>query len=339
MSRVLWLDGRQTAIAVDLRRRFLGRALGLLGKRRLAADSCVWLDRCAAVHTVGMRFSLDLAFVSRAGVVLRVDANVPPGRIRWMCGADAVVEASAGVLRSCGVRAGVRLAVRPRVGGLCSALRREAGSASIEFVAAATLVLLPLAGAIFEGVQLAMTRQLLTVAAVEAARVGAVTHGDLGAMRRRLARGLVPLFGAPAPGADHGAALRAYASARLEVERPDLTRFSIDRPNAAAFADFAVEAGGHRQIPNDGDSLLAARGAASGLTLAQSNILAIRVRYCRRLVVPVLDEIITVALRSSGFSADPFDLLCLARGRVPIEVRATLHMQSPARAAALGIGR
>ena len=339
MSRVLWLEGRQTAIAVDLRCRFLGRLRGLLGQRRPAADTCVWLARCAAVHTIGMRFAIDLAFVSRDGVVLRVDANVPPGRIRWMRGADAVVESNAGVLCRSGVRAGSRLAVRPRAGASLSARRKQAGSATIEFVAAATLVLLPLAGAIFEAVQLAMTRQLLTVAAVEAARIGAVTHGDRGAMRRRLARGLVPLFGAPVPGTDHAAALRAYASALLEVERPDLTRFSIDRPTAAAFADFAVDAGGHRQIPNDGDALLPHRGAASGLTLAQSNILAIRVRYCRRLVVPVLDEIITVALRSSGFSADPFDLFCLARGRVPIEVRATLHMQSPARAAALGIGR
>lgn len=339
MRSVLWLEGFETMITVDRRSRFFGRLAGLLGRRRLTANTCVWLDHCAAVHTIGMCFALDLAFVSRGGFVLHVEENVAAGCIRWWHGAHAVVEADAGAFRSWGVRAGSHLEVRSLAGGNGRALGQQSGSATLEFVAAAMLVLLPLIGAIFEGTQLAMTRQLLTVAAGEAARVGAVTHGDRGTMQRRLARGLLPLFGAPAPSADAdaGAAFRAYARAWLEVRRPDLTRFSVDRPTAASFTDFAIGIDGDRQIPNDGDSLITDRGAASGLTLAQSNILAIRIRYCRRLIVPGLDIVITGLLRNSGFSTDPFDLLCLAQGRVPIEVRAAVHMQSPARASALGI--
>lgn len=339
MQRLLWLDGQETDVAVDLRRRFFGRLRGLLGRRPLDSSACVWLERCAVVHTFGMRFALDLAFVSRHGVVLHVEEGVPAWRIRWLHGARAVVEADAGTWRKCGVRPGARLAHGPGAAGLASAVQRQRGSATLEFVAAAVLVLLPLVGAIFEGAQLAISRQLLTVAAVEAARVGAVTHGDRGAMQRRLARGLVPLFGAPAPGTDEGTALRAYGQAWIEVQRPDLTQLRIERPTAESFADFGIAAGSDLQIPNDGDALLQTRGAVSGLTLAQSNILAIRIRYCRRLIVPGLDALITTALRGSRFSADPFDRLCLARQRVPIEVRAAVHMQSAARAAALGIAR
>jgi len=337
VTATLRLEGCETGVAVERRSGFFGRLTGLLGQRVMAAHTCLWLDHCAAVHTFGMRFAVDLAFVSHGGVVLRVAANVPAGCIRWTCGAHAVVEANAGALQVWGVRRGSHLAVHWRDGRGAVIGARERGSATIEFVAAAMLVLLPLVGAIFEGAQLAISRQLLTVAVVEAARAGAVTHGDLGTMQRRLARGLVPLFGAPVPGTAEAAVLDAYARAWLEVQRPDLTRFLVVRPTAESFADFAVEANGDRQIPTDGDSLMSGRGAASGLTLAQSNILAIRVRYCRRLVVPVLDEMITAALLSSGFSTDPFDRVCLAQGRVPIDVRATMHMQSPARAAALGI--
>lgn len=337
MGTTLWLEGRDTGIVVERRAGFIGRLTGLLGRRAMATHTCLWLDRCAAVHTIGMRFSVDLAFVSLEGSVLCVEQSVPAGRVRWTRGAQAVIEANAGALQRWGVRPGSHVAVRACAAGTTGIGARQRGSATIEFVAAAMLVVLPLVGAIFEGAQLAISRQLLTVAAVEAARAGAVTHGDLGTMRRRLARGLVPLLGAPIPGTEDRAALDAYARALLEVQRPDLTRFRVDRPTAASFADFAVEANGDRQIPNDGDALMQGRGRASGLTLAQSNILAIRVRYCRRLVVPVLDEMITAALLGSGFSADPFDQVCLVQGRVPIEVRATVHMQSPARAAALGI--
>jgi uncharacterized membrane protein (UPF0127 family) len=335
-GHTLWQDGRATTIEVDPRASFLGRLRGLLGRASLPDRTCIWLQRCGAVHTFGMRFPIDLAFVSRGGFVLRVESAVPPACLRWHPRATSVIEAPAGALRRWRVRVGTHVAFRPEAAAVGSA-GHQAGSVTLEFVAAAMLIVLPLAGAVFEGAQLAITRQLLTVSAFEAARTGAVTGGDLQTMRRRLARGLAPLFGASDAARRDAGALRAYSRALLDVQRPDRTRIDIVRPTAVAFADFGIEGPGGPQIPNDGDALDARRGERSGLTLAQANVLAIEVRYCRSLIVPVLDGIITTLVLRIRADVPVFDRACLAQQRLPITVRAVATMQTPARAAALGI--
>lgn len=185
------------------------------------------------------------------------------------------------------------------------------------------LVLLPLLGAVFELTQLGVARHLLQAAAFDAARAAAVSQGDHGVLARTLARGLVPLYGVGAgvaPGTAFGRAL-------IEVLRPDLTRIEIRNPTPAAFDDFAVAGGGDRWLPNAGAGLIAGRGARSGLSLAEANELAVVVRYCRRLVVPLLDRIIAAGGQTF---ASPQSRACLAQRRVPIVVEAVTVMQSPA---------
>lgn len=72
------------------------RALGLIGRRSLAPGQGLLIPRCAAIHTVGMRFPIDIVFVDRRGDVLRIDDCVPPFRFRVCRGAEAVVELAAG---------------------------------------------------------------------------------------------------------------------------------------------------------------------------------------------------------------------------------------------------
>ena len=57
----------------------LERMRGLLGTERDAAP--VLLLRCSSVHTFGMRYALDLAFLGRDGSVLHTCANVGPGHV------------------------------------------------------------------------------------------------------------------------------------------------------------------------------------------------------------------------------------------------------------------
>lgn len=208
--------------------------------------------------------------------------------------------------------------------------RRQRGAAAIELLLAFMLVLLPLLGAIFELAQLGIARQLLQAAAFDAARAAAVAHGDRDVFLSALARGLVPLHGVGA-GVAPGT---AFARALVELRRPDLTQLEFRSPGRAAFDDFAVAAGGDRWLPNAGAELLDRRGPRSGLRLAEANDLVVRVRYCRRLVVPLLDRMIAAV-------AQPFvstqARLCLAQGRVPIQVEAITVMQSPASEARMGL--
>lgn len=85
------------------RRRVLGRAvpvargprarlLGLSLLRRERAGPGLLIPRCRSVHTIGMRFPLDLYFLDRAGRVVAQRRAVPPGRLAWRRDAGAVLE-------------------------------------------------------------------------------------------------------------------------------------------------------------------------------------------------------------------------------------------------------
>ncbi len=52
--------------------------------------------RTVSVHTFGMRFALDLIWLDKHGAVVRVDRDVPPGRMRACFRARSVVETLAG---------------------------------------------------------------------------------------------------------------------------------------------------------------------------------------------------------------------------------------------------
>lgn len=60
-------------------RRPMERLRGLLGTTPHAEP--VALVGCSSVHTFGMRYHLDIAFVGSSGLVLGVWRSVPPGRV------------------------------------------------------------------------------------------------------------------------------------------------------------------------------------------------------------------------------------------------------------------
>lgn len=204
------------------------------------------------------------------------------------------------------------------------------GAAMLEFLLAAVLVLIPATFAILEFAQLTAARNALNFATFEAARAGSVSGADRNAMRRALARGLVPLFAPLRLGTANNAAAGdgavAMTRAWLEVSRPDLTVLEIENPTDLAAADFAIVQEGRRVIPNDGIEFRNPYGVRSGQTLRDANVLALRIRHCRPLVMPFVSLWIPAMLRTT--TADLFEQGCLRRNRLPIEAHAIVHMQS-----------
>jgi uncharacterized membrane protein (UPF0127 family) len=94
------------------------RLIGLMGRPQLHPDAGIWLSSCRAIHTLGMRMSIDVAFIDVTGRVVRVYRNLPPGRVVCCLAATSVVELGSGSI-GCGEAAlrRIELAV--------SALRRE----------------------------------------------------------------------------------------------------------------------------------------------------------------------------------------------------------------------
>lgn len=74
------------------------RMRGLLGREGLPAGQALLLKPCNAIHTLGMKFSIDVRFYDKEGQLLREVRDVRPGRW-WVWGgwkARMVLESTAG---------------------------------------------------------------------------------------------------------------------------------------------------------------------------------------------------------------------------------------------------
>lgn len=91
----------------------------------------VALIGCASIHTLGMRYRLDVAFVARGGVVLEVWRSVPPGRFLGNSKAWVVLERphSIGPWLSAGEVVEMEL---KKVGRPLVATRPQTGEATVE---------------------------------------------------------------------------------------------------------------------------------------------------------------------------------------------------------------
>lgn len=91
---------------------FFTRLRGLLGRRSLGPGEGLLLKRCRAVHTYGLGFPLDVAFLRPDGRVEAVYAALPPRqRTAWHRDATDALELPSGTLARVGVHAGDRLDV------------------------------------------------------------------------------------------------------------------------------------------------------------------------------------------------------------------------------------
>lgn len=71
---------------------FVSRLLGLARLPPELAPAALLIPRCAAVHTFGMRFDIDVLFLDRHGRVIEARRALPPRRLVRCRGAAAVLE-------------------------------------------------------------------------------------------------------------------------------------------------------------------------------------------------------------------------------------------------------
>lgn len=104
---------RQTVVAscVNVANTGVHRRKGLLGREGLHPGEGLWITPCEAVHTIGMRFSIDLIYLDRNLRVKKVRNRVPPWRLSACFFAHSVLELSPGTVLETGTRPGDRLEV------------------------------------------------------------------------------------------------------------------------------------------------------------------------------------------------------------------------------------
>ena len=103
---------KKTWLATKIRKAdtFVTRLLGLLRRQRLAPEEALWLVPGKAVHTVGMKFPIDVIFIDRnKKVVGLVPGMVPNRATRFYLGAHSVLELPKGTILKSRTEAGDRL--------------------------------------------------------------------------------------------------------------------------------------------------------------------------------------------------------------------------------------
>lgn len=100
----------QVLASAEVAATFGDRLRGLLGRDGI--EGVLVLRPARSVHTVGMRFAIDVAWCDAEMRVLRIATVAPWRATRPVRGATQVLEAEAGALAAWGVAVGDRLALR-----------------------------------------------------------------------------------------------------------------------------------------------------------------------------------------------------------------------------------
>ncbi|MBU2885276.1 pilus assembly protein [Gilvimarinus agarilyticus] len=174
---------------------------------------------------------------------------------------------------------------------------KNRGQAMIEFVIIIPVLLLLIFGAI----QIAFiysAKTTLNYATFQAARVGATNHATYSALRRGLVRGMAPLFtNSSSLGNmrdDIEAGVDSAGTRRDAVSEVDTyTRIIRINPTSAMLelSGFGESTDDNVAIPND-NLMYRPTWEVDGASIQDANLLKIRVQYCYKLMVPLVNKII-----------------------------------------------
>ena len=114
--RPLWLNGKDTGCRIRVAERWWQRAIGLLATPENDEADGLSLAPCNSVHMFGMRYAIDVVYLSAQGRVLKVVHRLGPMRMSACFKAHGVVELRAGLAARLGVAIGDELHVAGAIG-------------------------------------------------------------------------------------------------------------------------------------------------------------------------------------------------------------------------------
>ncbi len=104
------INGKDAAVTCLVADSYFSRFLGLMGKKEIAPRSAICFPKCNSIHTLFMRFPIDVVMVGSDGTVVKIVEAMKPWRLilpEWK--AKHVIEMRAQECRSLGITEGSRV--------------------------------------------------------------------------------------------------------------------------------------------------------------------------------------------------------------------------------------
>ena len=89
------------------------RKTGLLRHERLEPGEGLWITPCEGVHTVGMKFPIDVLFLDKRRKVVKIRAAMPRWRLAACLWAHSVLELPSGTAAATSTSKGDQLELEP----------------------------------------------------------------------------------------------------------------------------------------------------------------------------------------------------------------------------------
>ena len=222
------------------------------------------------------------------------------------------------------------------------------GQALVEYIYVFTILIMLILGAVQFGF-IYQTKVTLNYAVFNATRQGALNNGSMSSIIDGLTSGMMPLF-AHSQGAtrDMSVLKTAWKQADEQMTDAKLTHIKIVNPTQAALSAYAGLSDSGSEITNDNlmyrDTSIS---GAANMNIQDANLLKVRVTYCYRMAVPILNKLIyNLAIDPPSVpvvGATAADMLASEGGssttrlctnipdeyRIPITSEAIVRMQTP----------
>lgn len=112
MRAVNLTKNKELSHNVTLASSLLKRMKGLLGKQELEQGESLWIKPCNSIHTIGMKFPIDAAFLDKENNIVAIKNNLGRNRLTGVYfSARSVLEFPAGTLLATNTQVGDRIEI------------------------------------------------------------------------------------------------------------------------------------------------------------------------------------------------------------------------------------
>jgi len=107
-------NGQKIAGDVYVADTFLTRLKGLLFKKEMNEDKGLLIRPCSQVHTIGMKFNIDVVFLSNSGEVVHTEIDMEPGSVSpHIKFSNQILELKGGTIRKLSITRGQQMTLEP----------------------------------------------------------------------------------------------------------------------------------------------------------------------------------------------------------------------------------